>query len=147
MFSLLKNFEFHRVLAPVAAGTTDQKTSGVDRGNAQTLLFCVGLGAIVSTGTVVIKAQGSDTDVDGDYVDLAGAEITSADDQDNKLHLLEIVRPRYKYTRVYIDLGTANTTIDLVIAMVGNYPRTLPVTQPSTVSSYGNVSVVSPAQE
>lgn len=146
MFSLLKNYKFHRVLAPVAAGTTDQKTSGVNRENAQTILFCVGLGAIVSTGTVTIKAQGSDTDVDGDYVDLEGASFASADDQDSKLHLLEVVRPKYKFTRLYIDLGTANTTIDLVIAMVGNYPRTLPVTQPATVSSYGNLSVVSPAQ-
>lgn len=143
MLSLIKNLKFYRVLAPVAAGTTDQKTSGVLVGGKKTIAFVVGLGAIVSTGTVTIKAQGSNDDVDANYVDIASATFASADDQDNKLHLLEVVRPTYKYVRCYIDLGTANTTVDLVIAIVGNFFRTLPVSQPSDVSSYSGTSKVS----
>ena len=145
MLSILKNFKFFRVLAPVAAGTTDQKTSGVDCSGSETVLFCLGLGTITSTATITVKLQGSDIDVDANYVDLASPSSAAiADSESSKLVLMECVKPQFRYIRLYIDLGTANTVINLCIAMTGNFPRNAPLTQPSEVSHYGNVSAVSP---
>ena len=146
MLSILKNFKFYRVLAPVAAGTTDQKTTGVDCAGVDTVLFCIGFGTVTSGAVITVKLQGSDTDVDGDYVDLVAPATAAviADSESDKLVRVECVRPQQRYIRAYIDLGTANAVIDLAVAMTGvNIRNAAPLVQPTDVSNYGEVSAVS----
>lgn len=146
MLSFIKNIEFLRVNAPVAAGTTAVKSAGVDMAGCQVVCFVVGLGTLTDTNVTAIKLQGSDTDVDGDYADLASSSFNVQDSEDSKLALIECVKPRYRYTRVVVTPGTANGVIDLIIALRGVTLRNIPVTQPTaSVTHYGNLSVVSPA--
>ena len=142
MLSLLKNNTYGRCLNAVSAGTTDQTTPGVDTASAQTVLFGILFGAIVSTATISIKLQGSDDN--STWSDLEATAFAVYDSEDNKLCLLECVKPAYRYIRAYIDLGTANTTIDGVFYELAYGQRTQPVSQPSTVTHYGNKSFVSP---
>jgi hypothetical protein len=85
------------------------------------------------------------SDNNSTWTDLESTSFAVYDSEDNKLCLCECVRPAYRYVRAYIDLGTANTVIDGVFYELAYAPRTAPVTQPSTVTHYGNKSFVSPA--
>ena len=133
MLSIKKNFNVDRLLAPQAAGTGTKTPTALDMLHRETALFVVGFGAIVTGSVITIKLQGS-TD-DSTFVDIEGSSITVADDQDNKLVLLECIRPKYRYVRPLITIATQNATIDLVTAISGIYQRNAPVTQGSTVST------------
>lgn len=146
MLSLLKNFRLLRVKGPVAAGQTAVKSDGVDMAGAQSCLFVVGLGTLSAGNVTTVKLQGSNTDVDGNYVDLASSSYNVQDSEDNLLALIEIIKPKYRYVRVVVTPATANGVIDLIIAMVGVTLRNLPVTQSTShCTHYGNLSVVSPS--
>lgn len=144
MLSLLKNLEVFRVLAPTVAGTTTIVTSSVDCAGLQTVLFIVGVGTITSGGSFVPTFEGSDDDVS--FSPLAASGVNVLDGADDKLLLIEIVKPRQRYIRLSLDRNTANVVFDLGIAIGGVWHRNLPVTQPTaSVTSYGNVSQISPA--
>lgn len=148
MLSLLKNLEFRRVLGPVVAGTSTQTTSAVNMSGVQTVLFVVGLGTITAGGVVTCTLRGSNDDSTyGDLEDDADAnqEVTIYDSEDNLLVLIEVVKPRQKYIKLQIVRATANAVIDLVIAIMGVWHRTLPVVQDTAhVSHYGNLTAISP---
>lgn len=150
MLSILRNHRLIRVLAPVVAGTTEQKSAGVNCTGLDTIMFMQGVGTITSGGTVKMTLQGSDTDVDGNYVDLylpdgvTKAEKTLLDGDDDKILALELVRPKHKYNRYVLTRATANSVLDLGLALVGVHPRTLPVSRDASVSAYGWESFVSP---
>lgn len=151
MLSLLKNLEFRRVLAPVVAGTSTQTTSAVNTSGVQTVLFIVGLGTLTATNVTTMTLRGSDDDItyaDMEDEDGVDQEVTIYDSEDNKLVLVEVVKPRQKYVKLQIARATANAVIDLVIAILGVWHRTLPVVQDNDhVSHYGNLSAISPELE
>lgn len=142
--SLLKNHQYGRCSDAVAAGTGTTKGSGVDCAGGHCVLFQVLFGAIVTTSVVTVKLQHSDTDVDGNYVDIdAGASFVVADSEDNKIALAEVIRPAKRWVRIVVTVATANATIDGITFELAKGKRTLPVTQPSTVTNYGNISQIS----
>lgn len=130
MYNLLSKNSINRV-APnnaatttytLAAGTTDVQSSAVAMGNFVSVAFIIVLGAIVSTGTLGVKLQGSANGTDG-WTDISGTEYTATtDSDDDKLILIEesAVLSTYRHVRVAFDRGTANTTIDALIAILSN---------------------------
>lgn len=144
MLSLLNNARIQRCMNAVAAGTTDQNGSGVDTSNAETVTFIAAFGAITAGAVTGLKAQASDDDGSSDaYSDLEGTLVEIADDEDNKILVLEIVRPKSNWVRPVVVRGTENAVIDGVFA-VTTKTRVAPVTQGSTVAA--SKSVVSPAE-
>ena len=136
-----------RVLGPFAAGTTTRKSAGVDCNGHDVVMFIVGIGAITNGGSVVMKLQGADEDVDGSYVDLEGAENSMLTGDDDKLMSLELVRPIHRYNRIVVTPTTQNAVIDLGIAILGVHSRTQPVPRDTSDSHYGYESFASPAAE
>lgn len=66
------------VLVPVAVSAS-AGTLGVDRQGFNTVLFATNSGAVVSSGASTQKVQHSDTDVDGNYVDVAAGDVQWGD--------------------------------------------------------------------
>lgn len=144
MLSILRNNRFIKVMGAYAAATTVRKSNGVEM-KGDTIVFVAGIGTITSGGSCAMKLQGSDTDVDGNYVDLydqANVAMTKTilDGDDDKMMVLEAVRPRYKYVRYVLTPATANVVIDYGLAIQSVHPRTLPATRDSTDSAYGHTS-------
>jgi hypothetical protein len=136
-------------MIPYAAAQTTRKSDGFDCTGMDTVLFTQAVGVIAAGGSATMTLQGSDTDVDGDYVDLYDANndkcaVTILDGDDSKLLQLEIVRPIFKYQRYVITISTANVTLDLGWVTAGVHSRTLPVTRQTSQSHYGYESYISP---
>lgn len=138
-FPLTKDLEFQR-LAPdsgsastytLAAGTTDVNTPAVDTQSCHRLTFVILLGAIASGGTYTATIESS---ADGSTWATTGKTVAySADTDDNKLLIVDIVEPTKRYYRIASDRGTGNTTIDGMMALLDH--RTKPVTQGATVET------------
>lgn len=124
-----------RSLGPTAAGAADANGAGLDLQNFEGVMFIVGFGTIVATGVQGIKAQASDDDGSSDaYGDLAGTLVSVADDDDDKLAVLDVYRPTKRWIRPVIERATANSTIDLVVAIPYG-ARKQPVTQTADVAA------------
>lgn len=131
--SLFRNAEFSRPLNAVAAGTTTQNGSSVNLEDATGVVFVALLGTITAGAVTSLKAQQSSDDGNSDdWTDIEGSAVTIADDQDNKVAILEVLNPTKKYVRPVLVRGTQNAVIDGVIAIKLN-PRKAPPTQPATV--------------
>lgn len=130
MFSLGKDAKIVRVMNAVAAGTTEQISSAVDTAGFENCAFLAAFGAITSTAVTSVKAAQCDTS-GGTYADLTGTSITVADTDDNKFAVLEIIKPRERYLKCYVERGTANAVIDGVWAILFN-GKSLPITIDST---------------
>jgi len=113
--NLSKSAKVTRVSNAVAAGQATTNCSSVDMKGFESVTFIVAIGAIVSTGTVTVKAQQSEDD--SSFADLEGTSIAYTDADDNKLAILEITKPRERYVRPVVITATANGTIDGVIAI------------------------------
>lgn len=122
-----------RVLAPVAAGTTDQQTAIVDTAGYETVRFIIGFGAITSGAATSVKLQQNSANSASGMADLEGTSITVSDTDDNTLVIAEVSRPRERYVRCYISRATQNSVIDIGLAELA-LPRVMPVTQDTTVS-------------
>lgn len=134
MDGFLKNCKVVRCKNAVSAGTTDiTDATGVDVSGFEEVTFIVPFGAITGSGVQSVKAQQSDDDGSSDsYSDLAASSVTVADDQDNKVAILSIRRPRKKYVKCVVLRATQNSAIDCIIAIL-RHPRVSPVTQDTTV--------------
>ncbi len=119
-----------RVSNAVAAGQATTNCSSVDMKGFDAVTFIVSVGAIVSTGTVTVKAQQS-TD-DSTFADLVGTAIAFTDADDNKVAVLEITKPLERYVRAVVVTATANGTIDSVVAIQTDASEE-PVTHGGTV--------------
>jgi hypothetical protein len=149
MLSLLKNILFRRLSNAVAAGTSTVNSASVDLEDtgARSVLFGILFGTLTSTNVNTITIQGSTDDVT--FVDYENDDVafTVPDDQDNKLVLCEIIKPKYRYVRVEVARATANAVIDGIFAAISCFHRNSPITQGAEVSAYGQISAVSPDLE
>jgi len=136
MENLLPAVKVHRPKAAVAAGQTQVLSDGVNKDNAEGIMFIVAVGAITATGTVDVKAQQSDDDGVADaYSDLEGSALAQLDDtKDDSVAVLDIKRPQKRYVRIVVDRGTANSVIDGIIAIKYG-ARKQPVEQPGGVAA------------
>ena len=146
LLELLTQAGFARVMNAVAAGTTSQNSSSVDCSDCEAVTFIAAFGTITAGAVTSIKVQASDDDGSSDdFSDLAGTSVVVADDQDNKIAIVTITRPRKKFNRLVVVRGTQNAVIDGVFAIKTN-PRKTPVTQPAATVIATSKTVVSPAE-
>lgn len=90
-----------------ASGSADRNGAILDMAGWKGVLIAVHSAAI-STGAVYkIKAQqGAAADL-SDAADLAGTSITIADDEDDKIHWIDL-KPRERYVRLVVDKDAVN---------------------------------------
>ena len=123
-----------------AAGTTDITGATCDCQRAGGVQIEVVMGAIVSGAVTTIKAQGSDDD--STWVDLEGTSQTIGDTDDEKVFYIDLVRPRHRYNRVYVDRATQNATV--AAALYHKYALAKqPTTQGTNVSGETHYSPAS----
>lgn len=136
--NLLKEVKILRGIAPTAAGTTDINGVTIDSQGAESVTFCLILGDGTDTGTVKLKAQSGLLSDASDMADITGAETAVATstgaNTDNKILLLEIVKPTKRYVRMVADRGVANHVLEGGTAMLKGYHRT-PVSQGDSLST------------
>lgn len=124
-----------------AAGVTAITTAAVDTLGYSGCCFIVPLGAIVTNAVTSVKAQQSSDDAAADdYSDILGTSQTIADNADDKLVYIDIVRPQKRYLKVVVSRATQNATIGGVIAVLYG-SRLRPVTQGTNVSGETFINV------
>lgn len=126
-----------RVSNAVAAGTTDIEASSVNMAGWDGVVFVALFGTLTATQVTTLKAQqSSDDGVADGFSDLAGtATGPMADDDDNQVAMLDIVRPGKQYVRPVIDRGTANAVVDGILA-IQYRARSVPTTQDATTVAF-----------
>lgn len=123
--NLSNSIKTTRSIDATVAGTTDINGSSVDMANFGGCRFTVGFGVITSTAVTSVKIQTSSDN--SAFNDLAGTAVTVADDDDNKVVILDIYRPQERYLRPVVDRATANAVIDFALAEQYE-PHILPTT-------------------
>lgn len=100
-----------------AAAQTAITSAAVDCAGYDSCTFVIPLGTIVSTAVTSAKVQQCDTS-GGSYADLTGTNITIADDADDGLRYIEVIRPKEQFLKCVVSRGTANATIGGIIAIL-----------------------------
>lgn len=143
--SLLKNCGFEAAMNNTAAGTGDTLNGdiidlGAD-GKFDSVAFVAKLGDVADTAVATLKAYCGDAAALGDGVyKTATATVTAtATSADNKLLVLDVVRPGKRYIRPDLVRATANIPVESIIAIKYN-SKALPVTQGADVV-HSNISV------
>jgi hypothetical protein len=133
MNNLLNNVEFVVVEASASAGQTELTTDVIDMAGWHGVAFVAHLGDVSSGSVLGLVADHSDTGSSA-WDDLAGplAFTAGVSDADNKLLILDIVRPEKRYVRARLTRTTANAIVGGIIAI--KYGGTaVPITQGATV--------------
>lgn len=134
-----------RVENAAAAGTTDVESDVVDMGQSpgfNSVRFIVLFGTITANAVTSVKAQQGDLLAGSDMDDLEDSAVTVADDDDNQIVIVDVVRPAKQYVRCVVDRGTQNAVIDGIIAELYD-ARDVPV-DPDTTTLVGSTKLVTP---
>jgi hypothetical protein len=115
--NLSKNVSGYRASNAVAAGTSTINGTAIDMQNYNGVMFLIAFGAITSGAVTSIKAQGGAASDGSDATDLAGTAITVADTDDNKVFLLDVYLPGYRYVRPVVLRATQNAVVDSITAI------------------------------
>lgn len=122
------------------AGATDLEGTALDMAGFESVLMVVRFGVITSGAVTSIKAQqSSDNAVADAYSDLEGTSQTVADDDDDEIFYIDLIKPTKRYVRLYVDRATQNAVI--AEAHYVQYGAKLgPVTQPTGVNGEIHIS-------
>lgn len=121
------------VSAGAAAGSNNVTGDGVDMAGCQGVLFTAVFGVIATNAVTGLKVQGDVESTFGNAVDLEGTLVAIADNGDNKCVQVDIHHPfNYQYLRPIVNRGTANATLQCIIAQQYGMSY-FPATQNSTV--------------
>lgn len=124
-----------RVINAVAAGT-DDTTDGtiLDMQGFRGVVFIADFGTIATGAVTDIRARGGDLANGSDMADLVSTKVSITDAQDNKVLVLDVSEPAYRYIRVRVTRRTANATVDGVVAL--QYaPSKMPTTNAASVAA------------
>ena len=137
--NISKNQKITRHSNAVAAGTTViTPASGVDMEGFETCIFIVSMGAITATAVTSIEVhQSSD---DSTYNALEGSNVAIADDDDNQVFYVEVVKPKDRYLKCIVNRATANAVVDGIIAIQGCASKA-PVVHDATTVGGGETHV------
>ena len=133
--SLLKNGVVDKVLVATVAGTSDTLAGDIlDLAGYDSVLLIGILGDVTNTAVVTLKAYCGDASnvSDGAYKTTTATITANATSADNKLLVLDVVRPGKRYVRADLVRATANAVVDGIVAIRYN-ARTNPTTQPADV--------------
>ena len=118
MLNLSKEVKVTRVMDAVAAGTDDvQEGTVLDMSGFDGVVFIAALGTLTASAVTDLRAQQGKLADGSDMADLKGTKVSLADDDDNKLAVLDVYRPQERYVQCNIVRATANAVIDGVIAL------------------------------
>lgn len=116
-----------------AAGTTDIEGAILDMAGFDGVLVAVSFGAITAGAATSIKMQqGAAADM-SDAADLEGAGQTIADTDDDKTFYIDLLNPRERYVKLYVDRGTQNAVVASA-TYVQYGARNMPTTHATGVS-------------
>lgn len=133
MNNLLNNVEVVVVEAAAAAGQTTLTTDTIDMAGWTGVMLVAHLGDVTDTSELGFAAHDSD-ESNANFDDLENplAYTAGASDADNKLMILDVVRPEKRYVRGVLTRGTANAVVNGIVAYKYG-PINTPVTQGDTV--------------
>lgn len=125
-------------IAAGAAGATGIDGTTLDLSGFEEVLVAVQFGPIVSGAATSIKWQEGDASDLSDAADVTGTSQTVADDDDNKVKYIHVIKPRGRYGRVVVSRATQNATCSAIYLLGG--AKTLPVTHGTGVAGETHVS-------
>jgi hypothetical protein len=139
MKTLSTSVKTTRVSNAVAAGTSLVTSSIVDTQGYDTTRFEVLLGSITTGGNLRIHVQ------QGSQANLSDAEelegyVDLTDTDDNKVAILEVIRPSRRYLRVRVTRGIQNSVIDGILALQYS-ARNMPTTDDVSTIKARSISV------
>jgi hypothetical protein len=122
----------------VSAGTSDVNGTGFAMAGYENILFIAVLGDVTDTATLALKAQ-TCTDSGGtSAADITGATTSTftadATSGDNKILVLDVIRPNGTFVRPVLDRGTANAVVECILAIRYGYKKP-PVPQALSVAT------------
>lgn len=128
----------------VAAGATDiTDATAVDTAGFNGIRFIFLFGTITAGAATSIAACGLATSSPTPGTDdIAGSKITVADTDDDKIVVLDIVKPSQRYVRPFVKRATQNAVLNGIIAQLYD-PIKKPITADSSVSH--SSQLISPA--
>lgn len=97
-----------------SAATTDITSDSVDMEGYDSVIFVFTMQTITGSAATSVHAEQSADD--SSFADLEGTNITIADDDDDEMFWLEIVRPTDRYVRIIVDRGTQNAEVGEIYA-------------------------------
>lgn len=144
----ITSFDIREVGAPVAAANnTDSNSDIIDMTGFDGVVFIGSVTDSVATGVATLKAEQSATNADGGMAALSGASAAATcavnDDLNDKLLVLEVVRPADRYVQAVRTSATANIAFGSLIAILYK-ERKLPITADSTILA--STAVITPAE-
>jgi hypothetical protein len=96
-----------------ASGTATRNGAGLDMKGFEGVLMIVKFAAIGSSSTMDIHAEQCDDN--STFLDLAGTAIVPADDDDEQIFILDIVKPTDRYVRVVVTKDASHTDAEMAI--------------------------------
>lgn len=134
--NLLKNAKVTRVHAGGAGAASATPTKGtiLDMAGFQSVMFVAEMGDVVAGSVISLRAAQAPTNDTGAMTLLEGSAggTAGAADVDDKLIILDVVRPNERYIEVQLFHVTQNAPFDSILAVQYD-PTHAPVTQGSTV--------------
>lgn len=120
-----------RTALDYASGNADRNGEVFDTAGLEGVLMIVKVATVAAGGVNRILAQQGAAANMSDAANLENTAISIADDDDNQIFILDIVKPRERYVRVVVDKDATNACAESAI-YVGYGPRVMPVTQTLT---------------
>lgn len=136
--SLLKDCVITQILDPVVAGTSTQTTDVLDMAGFDGCLIICSLGDVTSGSVLTLTAKENTANSVSSPTPVAvtggatAAFTADASSADNKLLIVDVVRPSYRYLFATLTRATQNAVINSIIA-IQYRGKSLPVTQSSDV--------------
>lgn len=147
MHNLLNNAKITRVMnrGVGTASATPTKGTILDMLGYDSVMFVAAMEDVVNLSVVSLRAAGGDTNDTAEMNLLTGTVggTATATTFDDKLLVLDLVKPNERYIEAQLFHVTQNAPFDSVVAIQYN-ARNMPVTQGSTVVASG--TLFSPAQ-
>jgi hypothetical protein len=137
--SILENCAIDKVLDNTAGGFGDTLNGAIlDLANFDSVCFIATTGDVADTAVGTLKAYCGDEAAlgDGAYKTTTATFTAGAATADNKVFVLDVVRPGKRYVRADFVRETANIPVESIIAIRYN-ARNIPVTQPADVVASG----------
>ena len=133
--SLLKASKIDKVLIATVAGTDDTLSGDIlDLQDCDNVTGIAILGDVTVASVVTLKAFTGDAAAlgDGAYETVTATVTATATSADDKLLILDVIKPGKRYCRFDVVRATANAVVDGIVGIRYNF-RTIPTTQGTDV--------------
>lgn len=143
MSELTKEALISTAITPTAgvAASTDLNGSTLDMQNYDSVLMLVRMGAITGSAVTSVRAQQGENSDGSSMSDLIDTDITIADDDDDEIFAIDIIKPEKRYVRVVVKRATQNAVVTGA-EYIQTGPRKQPVSQGSGVTVETHVSPI-----